>query len=179
MDRTRNDILNAFNILITKTDFDHITVSSITKQAQVSRATFYRYFKDKYDVMNENYKQLLDNLAHHQDVHNYRDLYYRLFFTARSEWKNMRYAFESSGVNSFKKYIAQYSKEYVEYITRLNRNGRGFTQQEELQIDVYCEGISEMFQRWIFGYYHLEPDIAADTLYNMMPSTLKDYWFIQ
>ena len=39
-----------------------ITVADIIAEADVSKATFYRYFHDKYDVMNSNYKELLDGM---------------------------------------------------------------------------------------------------------------------
>ena len=59
LSRTTTAILNAFNRLITEHDFQKISVDMIISEAQVSRSTFYRYFKDKYDVMNSNYKLLI------------------------------------------------------------------------------------------------------------------------
>ena len=58
--RTHNAIVNAFLVLIKEHDFNKISVDMIMKKATVSRSTFYRYFKDKYDVMNATYKNLLD-----------------------------------------------------------------------------------------------------------------------
>ena len=58
-EHTRDDILNAFNSLIETTDFDKITVQKIIEKAGIGRTTFYRYFKDKYDVMNYNYMKYL------------------------------------------------------------------------------------------------------------------------
>ncbi|MBQ3050267.1 MAG: helix-turn-helix transcriptional regulator, partial [Clostridia bacterium] len=54
-ERTRLTILHAFDRLVERVGFSKITVSMLVKEAGVSRATFYRYFKDKYDVMNYNY----------------------------------------------------------------------------------------------------------------------------
>ena len=53
-------ILDAFNRLIAEKDFQKISVEMIMNEAKVSRSTFYRYFKDKYEVMNANYKNVLD-----------------------------------------------------------------------------------------------------------------------
>ena len=58
-ERTKEDILRAFNSLIEATDFDKITVQMIIDEAGIGRTTFYRYFKDKYDVMNYNYERYL------------------------------------------------------------------------------------------------------------------------
>lgn len=177
VERTKKDIVNAFNRLIAKTDFDQITAKLIAQEAGISKATFYRYFKDKYEVMNYNYKDLLDRYVNLESCNNYRDLFYNLFYTARKEWRYLRYAFNSTGVNSFQNYIFEYSKEMAERITKENRDGSGFTPEEELQCDVFCNGISYMYKNWIFGKYPITADEAADSLYAIMPETLKYYWF--
>ncbi|MBQ8063582.1 MAG: TetR/AcrR family transcriptional regulator, partial [Clostridia bacterium] len=50
-DRTKNHILHAFNRLVQKRNFDKITVDNICQEAEVGRTTFYRYFTDKYDLL--------------------------------------------------------------------------------------------------------------------------------
>ncbi|GAA3410088.1 TetR/AcrR family transcriptional regulator [Paenibacillus hodogayensis] len=49
--RTRQLILQAFVSLLNKNDFNDITISDITKQATVNRATFYAHFADKYALL--------------------------------------------------------------------------------------------------------------------------------
>lgn len=46
-----------------------------------------------------------------------------------------------------------------------------------MQIDVFCYGISYMYKKWTMGKYNITPARAADLLYEMMPETLKYYWF--
>ena len=50
LSRTENAIIDAFNRLMDKNDFNKISVEMILDTADVSRSTFYRYFKDKYEV---------------------------------------------------------------------------------------------------------------------------------
>ncbi len=175
--RTRRDIVTAFNKLIYKHELDQITVEMIVREAGVSKATFYRYFKDKYDVMNFNYKELLDRLVESPHCKSYRDLYYSLFSIGRREWKPLRYAFESTGVNSMENYIFSYSKDLVCNITKKNRDGMFFSPAEELQIDVFCSGISAMYKKYILDEYDMSPDVAADALFDIMPPSLRDYWW--
>ena len=174
--RTRRDIVMAFNRLISRTEIENITVEKIVKEAEISKATFYRYFKDKYDVMNYNYKELLDECV--KGVNNYRDLYYRLYHIARMKWSPILRAFNSTGVNSFANYIFSYSWNTVDEITKQNRDGDGLTEEEKLQLDVFCYGITYMYKKWNQGEYPLDANTAADTLFDMMPKTLKDYWYI-
>ena len=149
--RTLNAIIEGFNKLIENTDFNKISVDMIMQEAGVSRSTFYRYFKDKYEVMNANYKMALD--------------YY------------IRRALESTGFNSLSNFIYEYSYEMALKITRLNRDGRGFTPAEELQVDVFCNGICAVYRNIIRQRYQIDPSAAADALYEMMPESLKHYWW--
>ena len=174
MERTERDIISAFNRLLSKNDIEKITTQMIADEAMISRATFYRYFKDKYDVLNRNYKDLLDRHLNH--CSNYRDLYKELYCFARSEWSDFHRAFHTTGVNSFENYVFRYSRSVVEEITRQNRNGQGLTEEENLQLDVFCFGTTYMYRKWTFSQYELDPDEAADALFDIMPKSLKYYW---
>lgn len=175
--RTQKAIVDAFNTLISKYNFEKISVDMIIREADISRSTFYRYFRDKYDVMNVNYKNLLDYYVSPERCKNYRDLYYHLFRAAREGWKYLENAFNSTGINSFSNYIYEYSYETALSITKTNRDGQGFTLTEELQFDVFCYGISEMYKNWVFEKYAIDASDAADALYEMMPESLKHYWW--
>ena len=49
------------------------------KEAHVSTSSFYRHNKDKYDVMNDNYKRILDQYMHSSQNHNYENVFINLF----------------------------------------------------------------------------------------------------
>lgn len=176
-DRTRKDIMRAYNTLIKKSCMDKITVAQLAKEAGISKATFYRYFKDKYDVMNYNYKVLLDSMATPEKSSSYKDLYRNLYKHGQENWKFLQNAFETIGRNSFGEYIETYSMQLVEKITMHNRGGLGLTEMEKLQCDVFSRGIPYMYRKWIFDKYSLNPDEAAQALYEIMPSTLRDLWW--
>lgn len=176
IDRTKNAIIDSFNYLIRTTDFEQITAQKIADVAGISKATFYRYFKDKYEVMNYNYKELLDRLLESPKCSDYRSLYYLLFFLGKRDWQFLHRAFKITGSNSLSDFIYEYSFETVLKITRMNRNGEGLTPTEQLQLDVFCIGISSMYRKWIFDGYALTANEAADALFEMMPESLKYYW---
>jgi AcrR family transcriptional regulator len=48
---TKLDITNALSNLMKKQDIDKISVSAICNEVGISRATFYRYFKDKFAIV--------------------------------------------------------------------------------------------------------------------------------
>lgn len=61
-DITKQHITDSFNALFRKYPLEKITVNMIIENAGVSKSTFYRYFLDKFDVMNYNYKRVLDEI---------------------------------------------------------------------------------------------------------------------
>lgn len=175
--RTLNAIVDGFNRLIVDIDFQKISVDMIMKESGVSRSTFYRYFKDKYEVMNANFKNLLDYYIAPERSHNYRDLCYHLFSYAQDHLTIFRRAMESTGFNSFSNFIYEYSYLNALKITQHNRNGSGFTPAEELQVDVFCNGICAVYKNIVYRRYHISASEAADALYEMMPESLKHYWW--
>ena len=175
VNRTLYVIIDGFNRLIADTDFNKITVDMIMQEAGVSRSTFYRYFRDKYDVMNANFKMALDHYIRRSS--NYRDLCYHLFDYGQRHLKIFRRALDSTGFNSLSNFIYEYSYETALKITRLNREGGGFTPVEELQVDVFCNGICAVYRNMVCQRYSVEPSAAADALYEMMPESLKHYWW--
>lgn len=177
LNRTMISIVSAFNRLIDRHDFQKISVDMIMKEASVSRSTFYRYFKDKYDVMNSNFKSLLDYYVAPERSGNYRDLCYHLFAFGQEHLKIFRRALETTGFNSFSNFIYEYSYKTALAITRDNRDGAGFTPAEELQVDVFCNGICAVYRNMVYQRYTLDASTAADALYEMMPESLKHYWW--
>ena len=175
--RTYHAIIDAFNRLLRENDFHKISVEMIMEKATVSRSTFYRYFKDKYDVMNANYKNLLDYYVSPEHSSNYRDLCYHLFKYGQENLMMFKNALNSTGFNSFRNFLYEYSYETALAITRSNRNGAGFTPVEELQVDVFCNGICAVYKNMVYQRYEINPSDAADALYEMMPASLKHYWW--
>ena len=56
--KTREAIFNAFINLLSKKDFEHITVGEIIKMADVGRATFYSHFETKDFLLKEMCEEL-------------------------------------------------------------------------------------------------------------------------
>jgi len=61
--RTRMFVQNAFVDLAQRRGFDRVSVQAISEQAMINRTTFYRYYKDKYHLVEEVFKSALQRLA--------------------------------------------------------------------------------------------------------------------
>src|SRR5215475_3383358 len=51
--RTQDLILNALIELTIEKGFSSVTISDITKYARINRATFYRHYQDKFDLLDK------------------------------------------------------------------------------------------------------------------------------
>lgn len=49
--KTRNDIRIAFISLLKIKSFDQLSIKDLTEAANINRATFYKHFDDKYDLL--------------------------------------------------------------------------------------------------------------------------------
>jgi AcrR family transcriptional regulator len=60
--RTKKLLLDSLISLITERGFDAVTVKEITERAMVNRATFYRHYEDKTDLLQRGIEARIDDL---------------------------------------------------------------------------------------------------------------------
>src|SRR5258706_15753921 len=65
--RTQKLLREALLALIEERSFDAITVGEIASRAMVSRAAFYRYYQDKYDMVEKIFEEMMDMVVHDID----------------------------------------------------------------------------------------------------------------
>lgn len=66
-ERTRRRIIASYLALLDHMDFDKVPVSSICKEAQIVRSTFYVYFSDIYELIQLIEDEVLEALDHADD----------------------------------------------------------------------------------------------------------------
>ena len=66
--RTKSLLREALVALIEERSFDAITVGEISQRAMVSRAAFYRYYQDKYDLVEKIFEEAMDTLQREMDL---------------------------------------------------------------------------------------------------------------
>lgn len=80
--RTRKYITNALMELMIEKDFEEISVTDICEQATITRATFYKYFEDKYHLAQcallEMKEKIFDKELENFKYNNPKELYLRV-----------------------------------------------------------------------------------------------------
>ena len=113
----RNAVIEAFVNLLKKKSYEEISVAEIIRKAHVGKTTFYRYFRDKADLMDAYFQMIYDQALTDAKVDSLEDLFAILLQSARDNPE--QYAmFQTSGYNSFRSFIYRYTykmgKEIVE-----------------------------------------------------------------
>ena len=124
MQTAKKKIIVEFRKLVIRKDFDRITVGEICEHAQVSRKTFYTYFKDKNDIIEQIFLHSIT-----QPFREFRELYmtHDLPASLIMEWFYQRiyedrefYANVSrfTGQNSFQELVLKHTTETLETILK-------------------------------------------------------------
>ena len=180
---TREKVLIAFNYLLSTRDFHRITVDAIVQKAGISRATFYRHFKDKYDVMNFNYTSILNDSLSGITYTSMEGLFERLLLTGKMQGESLLPLFATYGPNSFHEYIRDYSFTAARNIYETQSlygtlpAYRSLNEKQKIQLMVFCHGAAGFFEEWIKGVHSLSAKDAAAVLYEILPEFMKgDLW---
>ena len=171
-DRTKREIVAAFNRLIARSDMEKITTLRIAEEAEVSKATFYRYFRDKYDVLviffEINYQEISRK---YPDAKDYLMMMTEYFCLIRKYDSFFRKALSITGQNSLMEYIYQGGYDY--YVRQAEkREGRSITEQERMSIVMFTSGMVALINDWIRTGFATEPHELALVAYESMPQWL-------
>lgn len=170
--QTKKHILESFNELLEKKDFDKITVEEVCARAEISKPTFYRYYRDKYDVMTYNFQLLFEEyfvLTEELDLHSFLEQMYR---ATQENFLPIKRTFDVLGRNSMNEVI--YSLVVGALVDRLAGLQDGtITREQRIQCDILAYGISYIGENWVSGRYELTPEEAARATYQLLTEEMK------
>lgn len=174
----REILAESFRELAENKSIDKITVKDITENCGYSSATFYRNFKDKYDLIAWEYSNHVSGIMSKIGVDGY-SWRHSLEDGARSFLERKNYLanlfLHTSGHDAF-----------IQYQTEINYNAfRNFVVKspEQTQIDektdmyirLYCLGTVSLTCEWILGKYRATCEEMAEVYENSLPAPLKKY----
>lgn len=163
---TKQILVDSFKELLTKQSFHSIKVEDITKNCNMSRTTFYKHFKDKYHLMEWEYRNVVENM-HGGNGQTY-DSNYRLL---NYIYKNKEYyaqVIKYKGQNSFVEYLHSYIFEYC--VEEAKNKELVLTDELIFSIKMYTGGCVYALTRWIEEGYKASPEaFAYHVELNMSP----------
>ena len=172
-DKTKHRIAEAMKTLVRGRSIDDITVSEIIEQSGVSRPTFYRHFRDKYDLVNWYFQELCDQSFLQMGVSlSLPEALNRKFQFLQSEQEFFSAAFRCSSQNNLMEY--DYECIYHFYSTFIQQHSEVmFTPEIEFVLELYCRGSIAMTARWAVSGMTVEPAIITGWLIASLPLSLR------
>ncbi|MCH3916161.1 MAG: TetR/AcrR family transcriptional regulator [Spirochaetia bacterium] len=154
---------------------DRITVCDICHECQVSRQTFYRHFKDKYELVNWYFRQLCDKSFLLMGVSlTLREALHEKFSFLENEKPFFSQAFRSQDSENLKQY--DYRMIYSFYTKAIEKQlQRPLPEDLRFLLEMYCEGSIYMTVRWLTGYLEETIDQIVSLLIASVPNRLRPY----
>ena len=168
-ENTKYKLADSVKRCMKTTPVDRITVKDIAEGCGVTRQTFYRNFKDKYDLINWYFDKLVQqSLGQIETGSTVRDSLARKFAFILDEKAFFGGAFRSDDHNSLKEHdfelILQF---YHDLLAR--RTNKLLEEELQFQLELYCRGSVYMTVKWVLGGMKDTPQQMADKLVEAIP----------
>lgn len=173
-DRTKYKLADSIKECMKTTPVDRITVKDIVEGCGLTRQTFYRNFKDKYDLINWYFDKLVLQAFRQIGMGNtVGESLTQKFDFIRSEKEFFTEAFRSDDYNSVKEHdfelILQFYKNLI-----ARKTSRPLGEELDFLLEMYCRGSVYMTEKWVLGGMKDSSKKLSDTLVDAMPPKLAD-----
>lgn len=153
---------------------EKITVKEIVQECGTTRQTFYRYFLDKYDLINWYFdKILLESFEHMGEGTTVYEGLCKKFQYIEEEKLFFKAAFRNDQQNCLREHdfqliLAFYTRQIEE------KTKEPISENLRFLLEMYCQGSIYMTVQWVLGERKSTPQEMAKALVSAMSSELYD-----
>jgi len=176
----REVLIESFLELAEQKNVDKISVKDITDNCGYSPATFYRHFKDKYDLIACEYALKVESLVEKIDTQNYsfEDMITEGIYLYESRKKYLtNLLLHTKGLDSFRHHMVEINYRILSQHILKNKPNKNLDETEEMFLRFYCEGCISVFCNWILGRYLADKVKLIEILVNSLPLSLHPFFF--
>ena len=171
--KTRTLLVNTMLELLRTKSFAKITVNDICEAAMVSRSTFYAHFEDKFCLLNTAIDEITKRLNRETETANIPNRPHAIFATVYKESKLFKNIFVNDQSEELQKYFFDHCyKDLLVLLQDQKKNGRIFSEKEEIIASFYADGISALLKWWIVSGFPVSVDEISRSQNNMMAPLL-------
>ena len=173
-DNMKYCLADALKRCMKQAPLEKITVSGIVEECGTTRQTFYRHFKDKYDLVNWYFDKILQESFEHMGEG--RTVYEGLvnkFHYIHTRSRVFKAAFKNDAQNNLRDHdfhlILAFYTERIE-----GKTGKKIPEHLRFLLEMYCQGSIYMTVQWVLGKIKGSPEEMAESLVDAMPAELGD-----
>lgn len=173
---TKEILAESFMEISQRKDVNKITIQEIVDNCQLSPATFYRHFSDKYDLIAWEYARNFDERFSVVDDANYTWADYTLE-TIRYSWENKEYLKNlldnTKGYQSYFHHVTDRTFAiYSDYIVR-KFGEKAMTDDMKIYLRYSVYGSVQLVCAWIMGEFEATPEHLTELISNCVIEPLK------
>ena len=172
---TKEIIKRAAFELLREFPLDTITVQMILNRAEVSRKTFYRYYPDKYALMELYYRAFMDrNIRENYNGHNWEEVLGHLYDFIVAEKSYFRNVNKLEGQDSFWSFLHDYSCDFYSAVKLRNTGAERLTEEERLTVIMLVEGQAALFRMLVEDQAKLDRSGFARLICSLTPTSYRE-----
>ncbi|CVK18907.1 TetR/AcrR family transcriptional regulator C-terminal domain-containing protein [Sporomusa sphaeroides] len=161
--------------LLMKKNLDNIQVSEIVAGTSLSRKTFYRHFKDKYDLANWYFAQFYEvTFGCITEGLTWEDALLCYLNICQEKYCVLKNAYASRDINGLRGYdIAATKKTYEKYL--MIKGADINTETMRFAIDIAARGGTDMVIEWLLNGMKMEKSKLVCLLKQTLPNDILKY----
>lgn len=165
--KTRKIIEDAVKRLLEEKSFERITVSEIIETAGVSKPTFYRYFKSKYDLAAAIFSDCITkDILMQYNGKNYDEFQKMIYEIIKENRKYLKKVLKTDGPESFYQFLIKYISESYMQHGRERFGIEKFSEEQLFKIDMVASTWARCIKKWV--------DSDCKTSINLLIFWMKD-----
>lgn len=171
--KTKRAIYNAFVELLSEKEINHITITDISKKADINRKTFYNYYSNTYEVMEEIENLTVDTFIKRLDTiefTNMTDFLTEVFsqFTEiiNSDLVFFSHLFKTNNRSILIVKIVEAIKEYIR--KRIEKKQELDIQKFNIVADFYIPGILSVYMNWFMNNHNISIEELSHILTDLI-----------
>ncbi len=154
-------------------NLEQCSLSEILQKAEIGKSTFYRHYRDKYDLLNQSYQNLLGQTFFTiQEGASYKKAFLTLYTTLQEHRQFFYHAFASEGQNSLRDCIYETMMEGLASLL----SAHGFSSENihnRYIIEAYVSGTLHITYTWMLNGAKESVEEMLKLVYTLMPEDIR------
>lgn len=179
--KTKHAIYKAFVELLDEKDVNQITITDIAKKANINRKTFYNYYSDAYEVMEE-----IENLTVEAFINNMgtveftnmadflTEIFIKFTETVNKDLEFFNLLFKTNNRSFLIVKIVEALKEYVQ--KRIEESNELDMRRFEVVSNFYLSGVLSVYMNWFMNNYDQSIEEISALLTELVLHGIQKKW---
>lgn len=173
-------LVESLKDLLKSQPFDKITIQAIVDNCQLTRTTFYRHFRDKYELIDWYYKQEIEAFNARKQNHDpnvtWLDVSRNVIEFFEENAAFFKAVLEYKGQNSFEDFWYNYVRDYCLESIKLHNGTTDISVGDTLAVNYHVGGNTKVMLDWVRGGCKEPSGVVLETLYACIPRSLEKYF---